>query len=224
MPSPDGASCGVPTHPGPQARLRTIILLCALSSLSICCDNSVTRERIHPAYDQKTGKLRQLTYDSDHNGKTDTWSYMDGSRVLRIEIDKNEDGRIDRWEYYSNDQRLEKIGISRSNDGKVDSWLFSGADGTIARIELSLMRDGRVDRTEYYEAGVLTRAEQDTDGDGRVDKWETYDGRGALANVAFDTKKRGVPDRRLVYRDDGSLDRVETDVAPESAEPVLPKQ
>ena len=33
---------------------------------------------------------------------------MDGSRVVRIEIDQNEDGRIDRWEYYDADQKLSK--------------------------------------------------------------------------------------------------------------------
>ena len=61
-------------------------------------------------YDKVTGKLSLLKYDSDGNGKVDTWSYMDGPRVVRIEIDKNEDGKIDYWNVISpqsdNDQRL----------------------------------------------------------------------------------------------------------------------
>ena len=67
-----------------------------------------------PEYDKTTGKLTLLKYDSDGDGKVDTWSYMDGPRVMRIEIDKNEDGKIDRWEYYDANQKLEKIGTSRA--------------------------------------------------------------------------------------------------------------
>ena len=50
---------------------------------------------------------------------------MDGARVVRIEIDKDEDGKIDRWEYYGPDQKLEKVGFSRANDGKEDAWSYS---------------------------------------------------------------------------------------------------
>ena len=33
---------------------------------------------------------------------------MDGARIVRVEIDKDEDGKIDRWEYYGPDQKIEK--------------------------------------------------------------------------------------------------------------------
>lgn len=56
----------------------------------------------------------------------------------------------------------------------------------------------------------MTRVEEDTDGNGAIDKWETYSG-GALAVLALDTTGRGTPDRRLIYRPDGSLDRIEAD-------------
>ena len=52
--------------------------------------------------------------------------------------------------------------------------------------------------------------EEDTDGDSKVDKWETYDN-GTLSMMAIDTEQRGVPTRRLVYRPDGTLDRIEVD-------------
>ena len=65
-------------------------------------------------------------------------------------------------------------------------------------------------RSEYYEAGVRVRAEEDTDGDGRIDKWETWRD-GALSTVALDTQGRGRPDRRLVYDAGGSEPRLEVD-------------
>lgn len=163
---------------------------------------------VEPVYDKQTGRLTLLKYASGGDGSIDTYCYMDGSRVVRIEIDQDRDGRIDRWEYYTADQKLEKIGFSRANDGKVDAWSYTKPDGTIDRIESSTRHNGRVDRVEYYEGNVLVRAEEDTDGDGKTDKWETYDGT-RLSMVSFDTTHSGRPDRRLMYGADGSV-RVES--------------
>jgi hypothetical protein len=56
---------------------------------------------------------------------------MDGARAVRIDIDSDEDGKIDRWEYYGTNQQIEKIGFSRAKDGKEDAWSFPGTAGTI---------------------------------------------------------------------------------------------
>src|SRR6266853_4246484 len=104
--------------------------------VSACSGDENAKKRIEPVYD-KTGKLQLLKYDANGDGKVDTWSYMDGARVVRIEIDKDEDGKIDRWEYYDANQKLEKIGGSRSQDGKEDAWSYPGADGAVDRIDVS---------------------------------------------------------------------------------------
>src|SRR6185503_17388575 len=65
-----------------------------------------------PTYDQTTGKLKELAYTA-------------------------RDGRVDRWEYYDDRQRLVKVGFSRSADGVADAWAFSAPDGTVQRIEIS---------------------------------------------------------------------------------------
>ena len=147
--------------------------------------------RIDAAYDE-AGRLTKLAYDSDRNGKPDMWAHMDGARLVRLEADENEDGRIDRWEFYP----------AEAGPG--------GLKQPPERIERSTRDDGRVSRREFFEAGVLVRVEEDTTGDGAVDKWESYSG-GSLAVLALDTKAQGKPDRRLIYRPDGSLDRVEED-------------
>jgi hypothetical protein len=182
---------------------------CALLLVSCDQQNTDARKRIAPEYDKATGKLKLLKYDSDGNGVVDTWSYMDGARVVRIEIDKDEDGKIDRWEYYGPDQKLERVGFSRLMDGIEDAWSYTGADGSIERIDVSTRRDGKVTRVEHYQQSVLVAAEEDTDEDGKMDKWEKYDG-ARLASVAFDTQHRGTADRRLIYAADGSV-RVEAD-------------
>jgi hypothetical protein len=189
--------------------LHYIWVACAL--VAGACGPGAAEKRLEPVYDKTTGRLQTLKYDSDGDGKFDTVSYMDGAVVLRIEIDKDEDGKVDRWEYYGADQKLEKIGSSRANDGKEDAWSYVAPDGTTTRVETSTRRNGKADRTEYYEKNRLARAEEDTDGDGAVDKWETYDGE-RLASVAFDTQHRGSPDRRLIYGADGGA-RLEVDAA-----------
>jgi hypothetical protein len=69
-------------------------------------------------YDPQTGKLRLLKYDSDGNGKVDTVSYMDGSRVVKIEIDKDEDGKVDRWDYYGQTGSSRKSSSPARTTGK----------------------------------------------------------------------------------------------------------
>ena len=183
----------------------------ALTLFVAACDRrgEEAKKSITPEYDKATGKLTLLKYDSDGNGKIDTWSYMDGARVVRIEIDKDEDGKIERWEHYGPDGKLEKIGSSRAQDGKEDAWSYAGPDGTVARIDVSTRRDGRVTRIEHYQRDVLVTAEEDGDGDGKMDTWETYEG-DHLASIAFDTRHRGTPDRRLIYGPNGTA-RVEVD-------------
>jgi hypothetical protein len=152
-----------------------------------------------PTYDKTTGKLSQLTYDRNGNGVVDTWTDMDGAKPLRSRIDQDEDGVMDRWEYYDADGKLLKVGFSRSNSGKPDAWGFSGPDGQIARVEISSTSDEqKIDRWEFYRGPVLERVELDTNGDGRVDKWETYQD-GAIKTAEFDEDGDGRRDRRLTY-------------------------
>ena len=172
-------------------------VLCAFA----CSDPDAERvkQTTIPTYDKTTGKLTQLTFDRNKNGRIDTWTDMDGNKPLRSRIDLDEDGTIDRWEYYDDKGALTKVGYSRSKNGKVDAWAFSGPDGQIARVEMSSTGDEKkIDRKEFYERGGLIRTEEDTDGDGRVDRWETYTD-GALATVSVDENRDGKPDRRLTY-------------------------
>ena len=146
--------------------------------------------RVAPEYDKATGRLTRIAYDADGNGTHDTWASMDGPRLITLEADENENGRIDRWEYYP-------AGAA-------------GAKVPPERIDRSIADDGRVTRREFFEGTDMTRVEEDTDGNGVFDKWESYRD-GALATLSLDENGDGKPDRRLVYKPDGSLDRIEVD-------------
>lgn len=194
--------------------LFCLAAVCTALVASACSDPE--RERIKattkPTYDKTTGKLAELTYDRNKNGRIDTWTDMDGTKPLRSRIDLDEDGTIDRWEYYGDKGELLKVGFSRKKDGKPDAWAYSGPDGKVERVEISsAAHDHKIDRWEHYDASGLASAEEDTNGDGRIDKWETYAG-GAMKTAAFDENGDGKPDRRLTYAS-GQLTLIET--APE---------
>jgi hypothetical protein len=181
-----------------------------------CADPAKARAQtgIQPTYDTGTGRLKQIALDSNHDGRVDTWTDMDGARPIQTRIDRNHDGRPDRWEYYDRASGLIKVGFSRKDDGKPDAWAFSGADGKLERIEISSAADeNKIDRVERYDPSGLVAATEDTNADGALDKWEAYHA-GALTSAAFDENQDGKPDRRLTY-DGAALVSIET--APDSS-------
>lgn len=128
-----------------------------------------------PTYDTATGRLTELTFDANKNGKIDTWTEMDGSRPIRSRIDSDEDGRFDRWEYYDEKGKLLKVGYSANRGEKPDHWAYSDSSGSTERIESSSTADEkRIDKWERYANGQLTTAEFDENADGRPDRRLTY--------------------------------------------------
>jgi hypothetical protein len=187
-----------------------------MATLAGACSSQVAEPQAE--YDKQTGRLRRLAVDTNRNGRTDAVSFMDGTRIDYIEIDADENGKTERWDFYRRGQTLRQVGFSRFNDGTMDSRVIYGADQSVARIEVSTHRDGRFNRVEIYQGGALTRSEEDTNGDGRADKWETYQPNVggapgeppyAIASVAFDDSGRGVPERRVFFEDHGRI-QVET--------------
>ena len=173
----------------------TIILVAMASAvaLSACADEG----RMTPVYDPVTRDLIRLDYDVNSDGRVDVRTFMASGRPVRLEGDQDGDGRLDRWEYYDQNERLIKLGTSTERDGIEDTWLYQSGD--TRRIDTSTARDGVVDRWEFYQASRLTRVEMDTNRDGRVDYWEHYEG-GALASVLMDDARHpGRPVSRLVY-------------------------
>ena len=195
-----------------------LAVVCTAALATACTDAETARirETTRPTYDKATGRLTELTYDANKNGKIDTWTDMDGNKPLRSRIDLDEDGTLDRWEYYGPAGELVKVGFSRARDGRPDAWAYSGPDGKVQRIEISSTHDEqKIDRWERYDATGLVAADEDTDHDGRADKWETFVN-GALATAAFDENHDGTPDRRLTYAN-GQLTSIESAAAASGA-------
>jgi hypothetical protein len=170
------------------------------------------RDRVTAVYDAG-GSIRRIDYDTDRNGRIDMRAYLVNGRTVRIEADGNGDGVIDRWEYYSVNGALARLGTSSESDGVEDTWVVQSAEQM--RVDISTRRDGVADRHELHEKGIAVRAEHDTNGDGRIDQWQRFD-HGRLRELLLDTTLvSGRPNRRLVYADNGALQRVESPISAE---------
>jgi hypothetical protein len=203
---------------GRSAAASWVILLCAAAG---AC-SSPSGDRPTPAYEPETGRLRALAFDVNKNGKNDTTLYMDGALTRRIELDLNENGKVERWDFYDAHGTLEKVGLSRRDDGVMDAEARYTDAGVLLEIKISTKRDGRYDRIEFYERDALVRSADDTDGDGRPDKWDTYQpdphpSPGAspyvIVSTAIDETGAGRPTRRFIYGENGAIARVEVDRA-----------
>jgi len=87
---------------------------------------------------------------------------------------------------------------------------YDKSTGRLTRLDYDANGNGKRDTWTFMDGARLIRLEADENEDGKADKWETYTDQG-LAVLALATQGRGKPDRRLVYRPDGSLDRIEVD-------------
>jgi hypothetical protein len=196
-----------------------IILVLVVVASTVACSRP-KGDQPRAVYDPASGRLRQLFYDANKNGKNDALAWMDGTRLLRVDLDLDENGKVERWDFYNPDQTLEKVGLSRLNDGVMDAQAFYQPAGTLARIQVSTARDGHFDRVEFYEGNRLTRTEEDTNHDGRPDKWDTYrpepnagpnEPAYAITSTAFDDTGSGKSERRFFYGPQGTIARIEID-------------
>lgn len=201
----------------PRAFVATAIVASCVGAGCADPDRARVKATTQANYDRATGKLSEITYDKNKNGRIDTWVKMDGSRPISAQIDSDEDGRIDRWEEYGPDGALTIARISRAKNGAPDQIIYMKAAGDVDRIEYLEVSDvtGKegVVRREFFERGQRVRAEEDADGDGLMDRWEHYDASGAQVAVEFDTIQpyTGKPNRRMNYSPTGELLSIETE-------------
>lgn len=73
--------------------------------------------------------LTVIAFDSDGNLTLDTTGYLDGERLVRLEVDDDDDGAADRREHYGADEKLERIE-------------YLDASGQITRTEV--VADGKI--------------------------------------------------------------------------------
>ena len=107
-----------------QGRLPKDLVAAIGIALVAGCAAQPEQRRASPSYEVFSGRLIQLTADQNGDGRTDQWTYLDGTRPIRGESDTDGDGRIDRWEYFDIASALTRVGTSSRGDGVEDTWTY----------------------------------------------------------------------------------------------------
>jgi len=118
----------------------------------------------------KDGMPIRLERDKDANGKTDIWIYYENGKPSRSEVDRNGDSKPDYWRYMDKDGITQKEEGDQNYDGTLDVWV-------------------------YYDKGVKTKMEVDKNFDGKIDGIFGYDRMGNLMSAQIDTDFNGSFDK-----------------------------
>ena len=168
----------------------------ALAALATACSPGPTPAASHhlvekgpfqALYASVDGHLERVAYDADGDHRAEIVTVFAPSRIpLRAQIDTDNDGIVDRWEFYAPDGKVAKVGTARKVAGRPDVWTYPDGFGGVSRKEYDDDGDGHPERAEDLLDGAVVAEEYDTDADGH---W----------------------DRRLVRGRDGSIARIDTD-------------
>lgn len=136
--------------------------------------------------------LERVVYDGDGDHRAEVVTiYGPGGRPIQAQIDTDNDGIVDRWEYYAPDGHIAKVGTSRRFPGQPDLWSYPDGFGGVSRREYDDDGDGRPERAETLLDGAVVAEEYDTNGDGRWDRRLVRGPDGSIARIDVDPKGDG---------------------------------
>jgi len=98
-----------------QDRLGFALLIsCALGAATA----GFVEWRVHGPYGERDSRVWRsvdpgtgqtvIAFNTKGLGPPDTWCFLNGTQLVRMEFDENADGIIDRWEYYGSDGMLDR--------------------------------------------------------------------------------------------------------------------
>ena len=153
-------------------------------------------------------------FDVNADGSSDLTIVRAGGRETCRASDLNFDGRVDVWAYTDAGGRPARRESDFDWDGHIDEIAIY-RNGQLVEVRRSMQVPGRIDTWHYYEGGVRTRSERDSNGDAIVDQWWTHNAaRPECPVVQSDTTGTGVPTEGATVNLCG--DQTELDATPEN--------
>ena len=136
-------------------------------------------------------------YDDNHDGRPDHFFIYRNEVLSREEIDRNADGKIDAWEIFDRDGRIERLELDENFDGRPDAW-FSYKNGLIESSRRDTDFDGRPDWFGTFEHGIAVRSDCRPNESSIVVRREIYE-HGVLREEWVDENQDGVFDYKFLY-------------------------
>lgn len=98
----------------------SVLTYAVVTQAAVGKDGPVGEKRLYDA----NGAISVLELDANHDGRSDSWTFFDHGKRVRMEVDEDGDGVVDRWYYYSADESLARVGATRT-----DSRLYRSISG-----------------------------------------------------------------------------------------------
>jgi len=188
------------------AALACSLTHCASTRVAGAASGEESAEEIEGIQSRQEGDLTVKTYDLFHTGRPDVWEYYQtvtdpntgrtNLRLVRKEMDLNDDGRVDVTRFYGENDRVVKEELDLDFDGKVDEVIYFDDRGSPSKKEVRDSK-GKPVLWKYYENGQLAREERDSKGTGAVDTWE-YWVDGKLDRIFVESSTDGVMRERQI--------------------------
>jgi hypothetical protein len=137
-----------------------------------------------------------LVLESDVNldGHPETRSFFKGALLKIREMDNNNDGKIDRRNFYNDKGKIIKVEKDENSTGKINiTWYYNDQEEAV-RAEKDDNGDGNIELWFHYNNGFVTMVEEDRNLDGKADLWEIYDESEVLVQTKKDLDYDGIPD------------------------------
>ena len=139
--------------------------------------------------------------DMNSDGVPDmTRFYAPGSteankKLLRLEVDLNFDGRVDKINTYNPETgKLAKVELNWDFDKGIDMVETYDAEGNLDSQQIDRDFNGVFDVIKQYKGGLLYSRQIDTDNDRRWDLWEYFTKKGDVYRLGKDQDGDGKPE------------------------------
>ena len=145
-------------------------------------------------YTRKDDVLMRIEKDRNFDGRIDTWDRYEDGKLTRRALDSNDDGLPDTWEEFDGTHMTGRV-IDRDHDGARDAW-FIYRQGSLIEERHDPDNDGEVDLVSTFEQRRRINTREDRSGDGAFDTWTTYRivmGRELPSRIERDTLADGKP-------------------------------
>jgi len=154
----------------------------------------------------ENGLLRSRHIESEQSGLPERIETYTAGKLTRIELDENDDGLIDIWNFYDSAQRLEKEERDRNFDGQIDTWTsFDPETDSIRSVFEDRDEDGDIDLWSFYEAGQITLRGEDGENKGRATQLTFYDAQGHKLREERRSGEERFPQEQLRFDPDGQV-------------------
>jgi len=124
------------------------------------------------------GHITKVVYDTNHDGRIDTWQYYKYGKVIRLEQDRNHDKKVDAIVRYRNGREVHSL-LDNDGDGYFETVTRFDNPGWTNVVEVRDKKGRPVER-RFYLGGVLRKREAFDPRKGTLILVEKYDQKGRL--------------------------------------------